>query len=78
MLHAEHGTGQIDRDRAVPRFDCGVDDALARDRAGVVDKDVELAEMRQCRRDDFRPGCLVGDVLAQKQRLAALARNPLS
>ena len=80
MLHAEHGARQVDRDRAVPCLDRGVDDALAGDRAGIVDQDVELAEMRQCRRDDLPPGCLVGDVLAQKHALppcpASLCARP--
>src|SRR5271155_1717825 len=36
MLHAEHGAGQVDGDRPVPRLDYGVSDALAGDRPGIV------------------------------------------
>jgi hypothetical protein len=43
MLHAEQRSGEIDRQRAVPRRDRGVDNALARDRAGIVDQDVQPA-----------------------------------
>src|SRR5271165_4021882 len=77
MLHAEHGTSQVDGDGTVPRLDGCVDDALAGDRPGIVDQDVELAETRQCRRDDFPPGCLFSDVLAQEHGFAALAGEPL-
>ena len=76
MLHAKHWTGQVDRDRAVPRLDRRIDDALARDRSGVVDENVELAELLQRRGDDLLPRRLVGCVLAQKESSAALAGQP--
>jgi hypothetical protein len=50
MFHAEHCASQVDRQRPVPRLDSGIDDALARNRPGIVDQDVQFAEMRQRRR----------------------------
>jgi hypothetical protein len=77
MLHAEHRAGQIDRQCAVPRLDGGINDTLARDRPGIVDENMKLAEMRQRRRYRLFPGCLVGDVLPQEQDLGALSTEPL-
>ena len=79
MLHAEQRPGQIDRDRAVPRLERRVDDALPRDRAGIVDQDVQPAELRQRRRDDLSiQACSLGRVVDPELRLAALPpRQPL-
>src|ERR1700730_17818099 len=77
MLHAEHWASQVDRERAVPRIDRSIGNTLAGDRPGVVDQDMELAETPQRYRDNLLPGALVGDVLAQKQDLAALAGETL-
>src|SRR5579875_728118 len=71
MLHAEQGPGQIDRDRAVPGCERRIEDALPRDRAGIVDKDVKLAELAQRRRYDRLPRRLIGAVLRQEDGPAA-------
>jgi hypothetical protein len=60
MLHVGHGTGEVDRERAVSRLDRGVGDALAGERQGIVDEDVQLAEPRQGGRVDLLPRRLVG------------------
>src|SRR6516165_1018341 len=77
MLHSQHCTGEIDRQGPVPRLDGRIDDALTRDRPGVVDENVQLAELRQCGCYGRLPRRLIGNILAQEKRLAALAAEPL-
>src|SRR5215472_8563970 len=73
MLHAEHCTGQVDRDRTVPRLDRGSDNTLTSDCPGVIDEDMEPAETRQCARDDLLPRRLVGNILVHEHDIAALS-----
>jgi hypothetical protein len=76
MLHAKQRPGEVDRQGAVPRLDRGVDDALAGDRAGVVDQDVQSAKRGKGRRYHRFPRLLVGDVLNEELRLAAARTQP--
>ncbi len=76
-LHAEERAGQVDVDDLLPLRHVELADLAQRDDAGVVDQNVELAELVHSGGDGGVPLLGVGDVEVDVARGVAESRRPV-